>query len=488
MSERWRYVYQWIVQHPAQCMLIAGAALVSTWIALNVGVLGEIPLGYFSSSVHREIELDYAAGLLWWSLLAVVLWLLGGADRQHLLIAWTVKFFVVLVAMLFYEYKYRYNLDTFAYFNTVLTGQHEFFHGVDWFRESWIPTLKETVKEADPIEGKLIQSAGTENMIRVLLIIAQVTGPYFHALKMVYAFLGFIGILFVYRAVVVILGRPFLPVFYSLMLCPSMIFWSSTLGKDPLSLLFIGLYVYGGAFWFVRTSPRGLAWVALALFASYLFRPWTAAIGMVAFLLATLGKVFGFAPVIFTFLVLSLWLLIDSSGDSVRLMESSASSGLLEELATKAEGQTEGSGSGAGLELTEAQELVSSPRGILIVLFSGLFRPLPFDATNMLVAVASVENSVLLILTLIAVRHLRWTYLKQPVLLWALTYTLLWALVYGLVVLANFGTGMRYKLQVLPFIALFLCLLLNREGRAALDRIGERETPQVGALPVEKLS
>ena len=485
MSERVRFLAQWLSRYSFHCALFMAASAAAVWMALNIGVLGEIHQGYFSSNVQRETELDYVAGLLWWSLLAVTLWLLGGADRQHLLIAWTAKFFVVLVEMLFYEYRYRYNLDTFAYFNTVVTGQHEFFAGVDWFRESWIPTLKETI-QADAMEEKLIQSAGTENMLRILLIISQITGPYFHALKVVYAFLGFIGTWFVYRAVVVILGRPFLPAFYGLMLYPSMLFWSSILGKDPLSLLFIGFYIYGGTLWLVHTSPRGLAWVALAFLGSYLFRPWTAAIEMVAFLLATSVKVFGFAPVVLASLVLIVGLVFETDiSGSVRLIEINA---FLEDLATKAEAQTEGSGSGAGLDLAEAQELVSSPHGILIILFSGLFRPLPFDVTNMLVAVAAVENSVLLVLALIAVKRLRWTYCRQPVLLWTLTYTLIWAGVYGLVICANFGTGMRYKLQVLPFIVLFLFLLLNREGRAALDRMGERETPQAGALPAEKLA
>lgn len=469
MNERARSLLQWTSQYSLHCALFVAAAAASIWMALNVGVLGEISQGYFSSYVQRETELDYAAGLLWWSLLSVALWFLGGADRQHLLTAWTVKFFVVLVAMLFYEYKYRYNLDTFAYFNTVLTGRFQFYEGVDWFRESWIPTLVETVATGT-IEGALIQSAGTENMLRILLIIAQVTGPYFHALKVVYSFLGFIGTWLVYRAVVVIVGRPFLPAFYGLVLYPSMLFWSSILGKDPILLLFIGLYAYGGALWLVRASPGGLAWVSLALLGSYLFRPWTAAIEAAPLFLATLVKFFGLLPVILACVVAALGLLQETATfDVLKLMGDSA---LLEELATKAGGAASEPGSGTGFDFAEAKDMLSSPQGILVILFSGLFRPLPFDVTNLMVAMAAVENSILLVLTLVAFRYLRWARLKQPVFLWALTYSLAWAGAYGLIVLSNFGTGMRYKLQVLPFILLFLFLLLTREGRAALDRKG----------------
>jgi hypothetical protein len=372
--------------------------------------------------------------------------------------------------MLFYEYKYRHNLDTFAYFNTVLTGQHDFYPGVDWFRESWIPSLTETAATGT-IQDSLIQSAGTENILRLSMIISQATGPYFHALKVVYAFLGFIGVWFVYRAVVVIVGRPSLPAFYGLMFYPSLLFWSSILGKDPVSLFFVGLYAYGGGLWLVRASPRGLVWVALALLGSYLLRPWMAVIEALSLLLATLVKFFGLLPSVLTgVFVVAFGLFFGSDiSDRVKLIETSV---LLDELATKAGGPANDPGSGAGLDFAEAQDLLSSPLGILIILFSGLFRPLPFDVTNLMVALAAVENSLLLILTLVAFRYLRWAYLNRPVLLWALTYSLTWAGVYGLVVLANFGTGMRYKLQVLPFIVLFLFLLLNREGRAALERMG----------------
>lgn len=479
MTERLRSLLQGISRYPLHCLLFVAAAMTSVWVALSVGVLGEIPQGHFSWNVHREVELDYAAGLLWWILLAIGLWLLGGEDRPHLLIAWTAKFFVLLVAMLFYEYKYRYNLDAFAYFNTVLTGQHDFYKGVDWFRESWIPSLKETVA-TETIENKLVQSAGTENMIRLVMIISQLTGPSYHALKVVYAFFGFVGIWLTYRAVVVIVGRPFLPAFYGLMLYPSILFWSSILGKDPTILLFIGLYAYGGVLWFMRTSPLGLAWVALALIGSYLLRPWMAAIEAVSLLLATLVKFFGLMPVVLTGILVIPGLLFGTSlGEFLKIMEASA---LLEELATKVGGQASEPGSKADIDFDEAQALLQSPLGIVIILFSGLFRPLPFDVTNVMVGIAAVENSILLILSLVAFKYLRWAYLERPVFLWAIAYSLTWAGGYGLVVLANFGSGMRYKLQLLPFTLLVLFLLLHREGRAALERMNERATPAMEAF------
>ncbi|TAJ23338.1 MAG: hypothetical protein EPO64_11400, partial [Nitrospirae bacterium] len=258
MTDRVRVLIRWMADHPGQVVLFLAAALSSVWVALNVSVLGEIPPGHFSKDVRREIELDYAVGLLWWLVIAVGLWLLGGGDRNHLLVAWSAKFFIVFVAMLFYEYKYRYNLDAFGYLDAALTGRYHMYSDVNWFQESWVPTLTKTIETGD-VSDKLVKTAGTENMVRIVLIISQITGPYYHALKVVYAFLGFVGACFAYRAVVVIMGRPFLPAFYGLMLYPSILFWSSILGKDPVFLLFIGLYAYGGALWLVRSSLIGRA-------------------------------------------------------------------------------------------------------------------------------------------------------------------------------------------------------------------------------------
>jgi hypothetical protein len=120
---------------------------------------------------------------------------------------------------------------------------------------------------------------------------------------------------------------------------------------------------------------------------------------------------------------------------------------------------------------------MSSPYGLLVVMLSGLFRPLPFDARSLLIAIAALENTILLVLVVRTMKYLRWSFLSNPVVLWALTYSLLWAGAYGLVVMANFGAGMRYKLQVLPFIVLLLFLLLRPEGRAALASRSQAKVP-----------
>lgn len=478
MSRGLRTLVEWPARHPGRCLLVLASVAGSVWIALNVGMLGEVPPAYFSQEVHRVIEIEYALGLLWWCLFAATLWLVGGEERAHLLVGWTAKFLVMLVVMLFYEYKYRQNLDAFRYLNTVLTGEYFMYRGVDWFQESWIPTFQKTVEVGGMSEG-LVQSAGTENTLRILLIISRITGPSYHALKVVFGFIGFVGIWFVYRGLVVILGRPYLPALYGMMLYPSILFWSSIVGKDPLFLCLIGLYVYGGALWLVRGSSGGLAWMALAGTASFMLRPWMAAIEAGPIAAATFVRAFGLRPLLVVVgLVLPALLLFPGLGDALKVVEAGA---LVEELATRVEGvaRESSSGSDANVDFSEAQAMLQSPFGIVIILFSGLFRPLPFDVANVMVAIAALENTILLAMAVVAYRHLTLPKLEHPLLVWAFTYSLLWSFVYGLVVLANFGAGVRYKLQVLPFLLLSIFLLLNREGRTLLDCARGRPAPSV---------
>lgn len=124
-------------------------------------------------------------------------------------------------------------------------------------------------------------------------------------------------------------------------------------------------------------------------------------------------------------------------------------------------------GSGVSFESLETGEGIgaSLPVGI----FSGFFRPLPFDITNPFTALAAAENTIVLMLAIIALCRVRWVYLRDPLLLWLTGFCLMWATVYGFIVMANFGSGVRYKLQMWPFFLMLLLFLVHREGRALLD-------------------
>ena len=89
-------------------------------------------------------------------------------------------------------------------------------------------------------------------------------------------------------------------------------------------------------------------------------------------------------------------------------------------------------------------------------MFTALFRPLPSDVSGTLGFLSGLEGLLLLYLLFRAIRRTSVQELKNPILIWAIATVLFWALIYGFAI-NNFGTGIRWRTQIMPF---FLGLLL----------------------------
>lgn len=100
-----------------------------------------------------------------------------------------------------------------------------------------------------------------------------------------------------------------------------------------------------------------------------------------------------------------------------------------------------------------------------LALFSGLFRPLPFEIPGLFPSLVAVENLGILVLTIIAFWKSKLHFnIKDPVILLSLIYVL------GLAVLLafstpNFGTLSRFKVGYWPIFGL-LVLALNKKSQA----------------------
>ena len=76
--------------------------------------------------------------------------------------------------------------------------------------------------------------AGTENIVQLTALLATITGDSYHALKMFYAYAGLVAVFLLYRAAMVLTRGEDLRVLLLAGVFPSLLFWSSTLGKDPI--------------------------------------------------------------------------------------------------------------------------------------------------------------------------------------------------------------------------------------------------------------
>jgi hypothetical protein len=439
---------QW--EHLATVVLTAGAGLLVLLFVDLVPVLGHrIP--------QDDVASDFRVGFLWavalW--LSLLVWPIRQADKRVLLWVWPVKMVVVLGAMLFVESHYRDN-DSFRYFSI---PQRE---GFRWPGFAF--------------------GEGTTNVVSLSWLHQQIIPDSYYALKVSFAMVGLIGIYLFYRAAVRFMGREEIRVLYLLALFPSILFWSSILGKDPVMLLGISLYIYGVVGIYAHRHPdlKRLSYVVLlaaGVTLASLIRVWLGPI-----LLAPLA-VFGligarhiFAKVLLIVVVVgalaqALALTNDRfnlAGDRFDVESSADLVKTTDYLShTAAKGAAEEGGSSQAV--TKFQDLSGMVKFIPIGAFTALFRPLPGEILSPFGFLASLENLGLLALLLRAIKRSKWKDLKQPLVLWALTVVLVWSVVYGFASTQNLGAAARWKLQILPLFVGLLCYL----GRRRREVLGD---------------
>lgn len=453
-------------EHVKWATALAVAAVVgfAVWVSLNIYTFGTL-INVYARKQPLYLGHDYALGVLWWGVLAFGILALGGESRGMLLVAWIGKFFVILVFMLFYEMNY--GLDSYHYFQLNLTGNHWMYEGYDWRTDNLIPSLQPLAAEGGGVIGPGI---GTENGLRFAMLVSSITGPYFHAMKVVCAFIGLMAVWTFYRASCVGLGRSYPALFYVLAFCPSMLFWSSIVGKDPLLLLFLGLYAYGGVVWLVQGRETGFLFIGAGVLGIYLLRTWMGIMGVAALALATLlGRCRPWQINLTLLAGLPIFYLATHHILEQFHVESFDSFMVMNFMQNLAEGYMSGASAGSGTELPDIKGGASLTTAVPLVIFSGLFRPLPFDITNPFTALAALENTVALFLAVVGLFRFRMAYLRDPVVLWLGLFCLMWATLYGLIVMANFGSGVRYKLQVWPFLLILISLLTHPAGRVWLE-------------------
>jgi len=296
-----------------------------------------------------------------------------------------------------------------------------------------------------------------------------IVGPSIHAEFVVFSMAGFVGLFLVVDAIMRTMNVERDPRAYVVALFfPSVIYWPSSIGKDALMLLGIGLAV-SAAF---RT--RGISWPRLVVALGLLFaiRPhigllvvgalaagewlapvkrWSAVHGLrAAFMAASLVAVVQLALVQFG--------VDESTADIGEFIEDRA-----ERTATGGSAMTQTSG---------ALALVMAPVNVF-------FRPFLWEATNPMMALAAVETLIIAIFMLRRRRAL-FTFLRtwraQRLSRVVLPLTLGLVAFYGGFV-SNLGILARQRVVVLPFL---FCLLYFSEMRAVAQR---RQLYVARALP-----
>ncbi len=388
---------------------------------------------------QTDLQADYLVGYLWSIALgvAIFVWCRSKEDGWALLNIWLIKSCVTLGFMLFYEYNYRY-LDAYSYFN--VPSQYDY----QWSSSDLI--------------------SGTDNLYYLVRIYYKIMPYSYHALKVTFSMVGLIGIYLFYRAAVVYMNKADIRLLYILSLFPSILFWSSIVGKDPIILLGVALYAYGVLNWYRCRLNRYLLVIAGGIVLTMTMRIWMGPILVGPLLMIYLrgmrrvsAKILaGFAiagVLVVLWQILRERFTIGSIQDILRTLN----------VLSRSWSEDGGSGQVINIEFTSIHNvLVFLPLGM----FTALLRPLPGEIPNLFGLLAGLENLVLLALSFLAIKRTRLKELRDPVIGWLVLLVFTWAALYGFISYQNLGTAVRFRLQILP---LFLCLLLylSRNRRKA---------------------
>ncbi|OQW92731.1 MAG: hypothetical protein BWK78_00795 [Thiotrichaceae bacterium IS1] len=400
-------------------ILLLGMVALLTLSILGVEVAGRnIP--------QMDLIMDYITALAWAIVLeiSILFWPVPTQHKHFLLMIWLAKIFMTLGVMLFYEYNYV--LDAYYYFYSSKMGEfawQDFQFG-----------------------------AGTINVVNLVRLHQYFIADSYHTLKVTTAMIGMVSIYIFYRAAIIFLKNDDFRILYAIALYPSILFWSSILGKDPIMLLGIALYVYGVVGWQLSSGKWQylyLLWGTLGVWIASFMRLWYAPI-----LLAPLAVFFiigaknFFAKILLVGIVASAFLVsfsmfaerfsIETGQDLVLTTDKISSSWTHGGSAQEIKGGLSSMG----------DMLAFIPIGS----FTALFRPLPGEVLNPFGLLAGIEDIILLSLLAVAIKRTRWAELKEPLILWAIITIMAWATMYGFASYQNLGSAVRYRLQILPIL------------------------------------
>lgn len=434
---------------------LQAAAFLGTPVLMFLGYHSFGAASAANMGVHN-LAADYAEGVIAALILLGLISLspLPAPHRCALALLWLVRMGVTLGAMLAVEARYRGDAWNFYVVGTALSDPLAYFS----FGE------------------------GTRNIQALVGLLAYASDAY-SAIKVIFSFLGLAAIYILYRAATVALGHDRLVLLYALGLFPSLLLWSSLLGKEPVTLLGIAIYVYGVVGVLVERRMRPLIHVAIGLVIAASIRIWLGVIFITPLLLAYVmsSRTAPAAKLAFVILAVPSFLLamegfagqfrVESTEDLVAttdyLSQSWARGGSAQRIA---------SGFGSLSDM-----IAFLPVGT----FSALFRPLPLEVRNPFGLLAGLENAFLLGLLLLGLFRRGLRPFAHPVLMWAAATLLVWGAVYGFVSYQNLGTAFRWRSQTTP-ILLFLGFYLvyaHHLRDAAQCRLPENPERTAGTAP-----
>lgn len=313
--------------------------------------------------------------------------------------------------------------------------------------------------------------AGTGFIVIVTGVVYVLTGPSLLGGFLVYSWMGFWGLLLFWRGLQIAFpeaeSRRYAKLVFFL---PSLLFWPSSIGKDAWMMLCLGATAYGIARLLERRRGA-FGWIVAGSLGTAMVRPHVTVLAgaglVVAYVLRRRPReVSALGPLrtILTAVVLGVGVMLMLQQVSSFFGTSGAGSGAVDQVLQETARRTSQGGSqidpaAAGLNDDAAPTVSLSPLGLPTAVVTVLFRPFPFEASNVQNLVQSVECFALLIVFVRSWPRLRQVprlFVRRPYMAFTVVYTLLFCWAFSSI--NNLGILSRERVQVLPLVLVLLVI------------------------------
>ncbi|MGW6914249.1 hypothetical protein ACWGB8_10570 [Kitasatospora sp. NPDC054939] len=321
--------------------------------------------------------------------------------------------------------------------------------------------------------------AGTGFVIIVTGVVYAITGPSLIGGFLVFSWLGFWGLLLFWRALQIAFpeadSRRYAKLVFFL---PSLLFWPSSIGKDAWMMFCLGLTVYGTA----RLLDRrfgAFACIALGSVGTAMVRPHVTALAgaglMVAYVLRKRpqqASALGPLRTILTALVLAGMAVLMLQQVSAFFGTEGTGGDAVNQVLNETSRRTSQGNSMINPTAPEdaAPKFSLNPAGLPVAVVSVLFRPFPFEASNVQNLIQSVECFALLVMFIRSwprLKRLPRLFVQRSYIAFTTVYALLFCWAFSTI--NNMGILSRERVQVLPLV-LVLLVVPAAAGRAAVRR------------------
>lgn len=297
-----------------------------------------------------------------------------------------------------------------------------------------------------------------------------VTSPSQYAGFIFFSYLCFIGLVLVVRGAT--LAVPEIDqkrLAYLVLFLPSLMFWPSSIGKEAVMLLCLGLVSYGAGL-LLAPRPRfvGLWYFVAGLVVAAFIRPHIALMSVAAIIAAVgVGVVFSSTRAqgvtgapgsvrsrVVRFVALG-GLLLAATVATTRFDERFGGGETTDKTSTL-ESTLEGTAIGGS---AFQPVVIRGPQDVPLGVLSVVFRPLPWEARSFTSLIAAAEAGVLSLIVLLSFRRiarLPRLYLRRPFLVFASVFVLAFSA--GFSYMANFGILARQRTQMMPMVLVLVSL------------------------------